>query len=149
MLFAYLMLILPLALAWPISLRGRNAEVLRLGGIIGASLCFVAFGVLHFVAAGTVMQMLPSWMPVRLELVYATGALEILLGTALLVPRLRRAAGWGCVLALLAFFPANIYSWLNGVDIPGHGSAVEFFLVRMNYQILLIAWIWWFAIRER
>ena len=92
--------------------------------------------------------MLPPWTPFRLELVYATGLLEVLLGAALLVPRLRVGAGWGCILCLLAFFPANIYSWLAGVNIPGHGSAVEFFLVRMNYQILLICWIWWFAVKK-
>ncbi len=65
----------------------------------------VTMGVLHFTAAGTFVQIMPSFLPAPLVLVWVSGVFEILGGLGILVPRTRALAGWGLVLLYLAVFP--------------------------------------------
>ena len=41
--------------------------------------------------------------------VYISGFFEVLGGVCVLIPRLRKIAGWGLVALLVAVYPANIY----------------------------------------
>ena len=76
MLFAYLILVVPFGIALLIAVVMRKPGCAHFGGILGLSLCFVAFGILHFTATDIVVQMLPTWVPYRVELVYLTGFIE-------------------------------------------------------------------------
>ena len=64
-------------------------------------------GALHFLAPDTYERLIPWWLPLHRELVYASGALEIAGGLGLLDERTRRVAGIGLVLLLVAVWPAN------------------------------------------
>ena len=66
-------------------------------------------GVMHFVNPGIYMKIMPPYLPLRKELVFLSGAFELLLGVLLLVPRCSRLAAWGIMALLIAVFPANIY----------------------------------------
>ena len=71
-------------------LRGRSARlaVWVMGG------CYVIFGCTHFQYAAFTATMIPAWLPMRLSLAYATGAIHALSGLALLLGVRRRwAAG--------------------------------------------------------
>lgn len=108
---------------------------------------FLFFSVGHFVKTAGMIEMLPPFVPARQTLVLATGVLEILLAVALLIPRVRRAAGIGCLLVLVAFFPANIYAALNETGLGGHQWGPEYLLIRAPLQLVLLAWTYWFAVR--
>jgi uncharacterized membrane protein len=94
------------------------------------------------------VEMLPPWVPGRIGIIWASGALEWLLALGLLVPRYSRLAGL-CAIAFLVFvFPGNVYAAVNRVDMGGHGGGPAYLLVRGSFQLLLIAWAYWFAARR-
>lgn len=109
--------------------------------LVGLSLVFVVAGVNHFVNPDFYVQIMPPYLPAHLELVYLSGALEIVGGVAVLVPGMRGAAGWGLVLLLVAIFPANLHMALNPDLFPGLSSAALY--ARLPLQALLIAWAYW------
>ncbi|WP_231753965.1 DoxX-like family protein [Natronomonas sp. CBA1123] len=110
---------------------------------------YIVAGILHFVVPELYVQIVPPFLPFRLELVYLSGVAEILVGVGVLVPRTRRIAAWGTVALLVAIFPANIYMATHGVVIegaPGGGDPSQ--LVRwgrLPLQAVLIAWAWWYT----
>ena len=55
------------------------------------------------------MKIMPPYLPNHKELVYLSGAFEIIFGIMLLFEKTRFFAAWGLVLLLIAVFPANIY----------------------------------------
>ena len=77
--------------------------------IIIMSLFYISVGLNHFTQPYWFLQIVPPYLPYRLELVYISGFLEIILGVMLLIPSARFYAGWGLIILLLAVYPANIY----------------------------------------
>ncbi len=102
------------------------------------ALIFLVAGVVHFVRPSGFVAIIPPYLPAPLALVYVSGACEILLGGALLLPRWQRLAAWGLVALLIAVFPANVQMALH----PGLHPAWTPFLrwARLPVQGLLIAW---------
>ena len=103
---------------------------------------FVVAGVMHFVAFGYYLAIMPSYIPFGREVVYVTGVLEILGGVALLVPSLRRAAGIGLILLLLAVFPANVQMLINARKQATPMLEELLLWLRLPVQALLIVWVW-------
>jgi len=107
-------------------------------------LVFVTAGVLHFVAPGTYERIMPPYLPLHRELVYLSGALEVLGGLGLLTERTRAAAGVGLILLLVAVLPANVQMLL---DARAAGKPSWWWLVllwlRLPLQGVLAAWVWW------
>ncbi len=132
--FAVLALVRSLAaphvLSW--SLCGRAAM----------SAMLLLTGPSHFVMTDAMVAMLPSFVPMRAEIVYLTGVLEILAAVGLLVPSASRFTGWCLVAFFVAVLPANVYSALNRVGVGEHGPAYLWF--RVPLQFLFIGWIWYF-----
>jgi uncharacterized membrane protein len=104
---------------------------------------FVTAGALHFLVPTPFVQIVPPYLPWPLTLVYVSGAFEILGGCGILVPRLRRAAGWGLIALLIAVFPANLHMALGDVQVRGLGLPAWALWVRLPVQGVLIAWAWW------
>ena len=73
------------------------------------SLFYVFVGIKHFTNPAWFMKIMPPYLPLHKELVYISGALEIILGLMLLLDKTRFIGGWGLILLLIAVFPANIY----------------------------------------
>jgi uncharacterized membrane protein len=115
---------------------------------IGIATMFTFTGVGHFVATGAMTQMLPAWVPFSAEIVYASGALEIVLGLLVLVPRLRRPVGWLMIALLVGFLPVNVYAAFARAPMGGHAWGPAYLLVRIPLQVMIAAWIWWFAVRS-
>jgi uncharacterized membrane protein len=65
------------------------------------------------------IRIVPPALPRPDVLVAVSGAAEILGGFGLLIPRLRRPAGYGLALLLIAVFPANIYMAVAHVSSEG------------------------------
>ncbi len=79
----------------------------RLAKILSAIL--LVPGVLHFLAPKPFESIVPEELPGEPRAYnYAAGAAEVMLGTAVLVPGLRRRAAGLAALLFVAVFPANV-----------------------------------------
>lgn len=106
-------------------------------------LAFTALG--HFLFADGMAGMLPEWVPFRVEMVLATGVLEVMLGIGLLVPRIQKGVGWGLIVFFALVLPANIHAAIEGLnyqtgELDGPGLAYLWF--RVPLQVLFVAWVW-------
>ena len=89
--------------------------------------------------------MVPPGFPSRAMLVIVSGVCEIAGGVGLLIPLLRRRAGWGLIALLIAVFPANIYMALHP---ELFGFAPWLLWTRLPLQVVIIAWIWFVALQR-
>lgn len=105
---------------------------------------YVLVGILHFVKADFFMNIMPPYLPFPLELVYLSGAAEIVLGSLLLFKKYQSYAAWGLVLLLIAVYPANIYLAFNTA--PQEALQVSAFAaswVRLPMQFVLLGIAYW------
>jgi uncharacterized membrane protein len=111
-----------------------------------AAIFFVVAGTFHFLKPEMYLQIMPPYFPAPQLLVAVSGIAEIAGGIGLLIPRLRRAAGWGLIALLFAVFPANIY-------MVQHSERFHFapwiLWARLPLQVVFIAWVWFAAQQHR
>ncbi|HSU13379.1 DoxX family protein [Longimicrobium sp.] len=103
---------------------------------------FAFAGTMHFVIPDSYVRIMPAWLPWHRGLVFVSGACEIAGGLGLLVPQVRRWAGIGLVLLLLAVWPANAQMWMNARAAHQSGWAQALLLLRLPMQIVLMMWVW-------
>ncbi len=120
--------ILPFLPDWPSRMR------------LAMSIALVAVGTDHWLTTERYLPMMPPWIGFHRELVLLTGAAEIAGAFALLVPRLRRLAGWCLAVYFVAVFPANVHNMLTGPTLPGLPEADWYYRVRLAFQPLFIWW---------
>ena len=109
--------------------------------IIVMSWFYISAGLLHFTNTNWFLQIVPPYLPLKLELVYVSGFFEIIFGLMLLLPSWRYYAGWGLVLLLIAVYPANIYlAQTNGAAM--NTSALVAW-GRLPFQFLFIGIAYW------
>lgn len=101
---------------------------------------FIASGVAHFAATGFFVKAMPDYLPQHRAMVLVSGAIEILLGLLLLIPRTRRLAAWGLVALLVAVFPANVNIYLHRDQFPPFPFSDLAHLIRLPFQGVLIYW---------
>ena len=107
---------------------------------IGLSLFFLFTGIGHFIRTEPMAAMLPPSVPYRVELIYLTGVFELLGAVGVWIPKLMKITGVCLILMMLAVLPANIYSALNRVEFGGHEYGPIYLLVRVPFQLFVIAW---------
>lgn len=105
-------------------------------------LVFVVAGLLHFAAPTTYERIMPPYLPRHRELVYASGAGEVLGGLGLLMKRTRVAAGIGLVVLLISVFPANVQMLLDAREEGKPPWWIALLWLRLPLQPALIAWVW-------
>lgn len=110
-----------------------------------AAIGFILAGANHFRAPGFYESIIPPEFPSPHLLVIISGICEIAGGIGLLVPRLRRLAGWGLIALLIAVFPANVYMVMAPQG-PGAAAFGRWALwARLPLQLLFIVWVWYAA----
>lgn len=114
----------------------------------GLGLAFIFFFIGHIVKVNEMTEMLPLWLPFKVELVYFTGAIELLVGIALFAPRFKLVAAKLGIVIFIVFFPANIYAALNSIGPGGHQWGPVYLLIRTPLQIALIAWAYFLCIKN-
>ncbi len=140
-----LLLSSPLAIAFVYSKFSNKALHVRKYACWGLGLAFIFFFIGHFVKTQGMVEMLPSWVPLRLAVVYMTGVIELLVGIALFIPRYQTLAAKLAIVILVVFFPANVYAALNGIGLGGHQWGPVYLLIRGPLQAILIAWAYCFC----
>ena len=119
----------------------------RGAGALGLALLFIVTGIGHFTDTAAMAQMLPSWIPVRVAIVYITGVLEFAIAAGFLFNKTRRITGWIAVTILVLFLPANVYAAIQRVPMGGHALGPVYLLIRVPLQLIILAWVYWFTIR--
>jgi uncharacterized membrane protein len=110
---------------------------------LGMAIAMTFAGAAHLFVATPFIQHLPTWVPLRAEIVLGSGLIEIALGIALLLPPpTRRRAGVVLALYLLAVFPGNVYVAVFNVEVDGQPGGL-YPWIRLPLQMLFIAWALW------
>lgn len=107
---------------------------------IAMALALVAAGTDHWINPERYLAMMPSWVPLHLEMVLFTGAAEIAGALGLLWHRTRALAGFMLAAYFVAVFPANIHNALNGLAVDGLPQAGWYYWLRLPFQPLAIWW---------
>jgi uncharacterized membrane protein len=76
--------------------------------IVGLAGLFLTSGTTHLVRPEVFEPLVPSRLPRRRGIVYASGVAELLCAAGLLHPRTRRYAGWASAALLLGILPGNV-----------------------------------------
>ena len=118
---------------WKWLLSGRAAMAFML--------FFTAMG--HFLFPVGMAAMIPSIFPMKTEIVYITGVMEILFGLGLLIPKTAKITAWLLILFFLAILPANIYAVMENINFQTgetDGPGVGYLWFRIPLQVFFIAW---------
>ena len=110
----------------------------RILSLFGLSVFFVYFGIDHFINPDFYLSIMPPAFPLHAEAVYISGFFEILGGICVLIPSLRKLAGWGLIALLVSVYPANIYMAINPEAFPEISIGLLYF--RLPLQFLFIYW---------
>ncbi|MCB1120911.1 MAG: hypothetical protein KJT03_05145 [Verrucomicrobiae bacterium] len=105
---------------------------------------FTAVG--HFLKVQAMMDMMPLWIPGRYAIVVGSGVLEGVLAALVLFPAYAKVAGIALCILLILVTPLNVYSAVQRIDFGGHGVGPKYLFVRIPMQILLLVWVFWFAV---
>lgn len=126
---------------WDYRMAGRIAMC--------AMLLFTAMG--HFAFTQGMAAMVPDLVPLKAEVVYATGTLEILLAVGLLFPKYQMAVGWVLVVFLILILPANVKAAMHNIDYQTgelNGKGFSYLWFRIPLQVVFILWVYFFAIKK-
>jgi uncharacterized membrane protein len=116
-----------------------------MAGRVVLALIFVIAGTLHFAIPEAYLRIMPPLLPAHPLLIDISGAAEILGGIGLLVPSTRRFAAWGLVALLIAVWPANIYTAVAHLPLPGMAGESWMQWLRVPLQLPLIYWAWMYT----
>lgn len=107
---------------------------------------YVFAGAMHFRVPDAYLPMMPAYLPWHAQLIFVSGAAELLCGLGVLFPPTRKLAAWGTIALLVAVFPANIHVALHDVPLFGASQgAGALNWIRLPFQGVLIAWAWWYT----
>jgi uncharacterized membrane protein len=114
--------------------------MLRKVSLILLAMFFALAGMNHFLNPKLYLAMIPPYIPVPVAVNLISGTAEMVGGIAILIPLLRRAAGWGLIILLLAVFPANIHVAIHGWD----GVTIPTWVLwaRLPFQFALVTWVY-------
>jgi len=101
---------------------------------------FIVAGAMHFIRPAMYEAIVPPQLGHASALVAISGLAEIAGGLGLMVPRMRRAAGVGLIVLLVAVWPANIYMAVESNHFA-HVAPAWILWARVALQVALIWWI--------
>lgn len=111
-------------------------------GVYLMGVLYVLAGLNHFWHPEIYERMIGGMLPYGLELVYASGIAEMVLGIGVMIPATRTIAAWGLITMLVAIFPANVNMALHPAD--WHMNPWGLYL-RLPLQLLFIYWAYLFT----
>jgi len=98
-------------------------------------------GIMHFINPEIYNPFIPDFLPKDL-INYASGLLEIILGTGAMIPSYRSKATMGILVLMLAFLPLHVMDVFK--ENPAIGSH-QLALIRLPLQFVLILWAWFIS----
>jgi uncharacterized membrane protein len=142
-LFALVLLTLFSLLHLPVLRRRAGLHTAPERAAVAAGLFFILAGLLHFLQPARYDAMIPHFLPAPRLWTLLSGAAQMLCGLGLLTSRYRRTAAWATVALLFAILPANVHVALSGGSIEGMPVSRGYYLARVPFQLLYVAWVAW------
>ncbi len=105
-------------------------------------LMYVFAGIMHFIKPKAYMRIMPRYLPNHKFLVYASGIVEIGLGIALCIPRLKVIAVYGIIAMLTIFLLVHFY--MLSSEKASAGLPKWILILRIPLQFGLMYWAWWY-----
>jgi len=102
---------------------------------------FTAISHFHPRTRPELIRMVPASLPAPGFLVSATGVLELLGASGLIVQQALPWAAYGLIALLVAMFPANVQAARTGLTVAGRPATP--LLWRLPLQLFWIAALWW------
>jgi uncharacterized membrane protein len=104
---------------------------------------FVFAGLLHFVIPRAYEAIVPDYLPLHRELVYASGVAEAAGGAALMSAdaKVRRWGMWWLLVTLVAVFPANLHMALHADRYPQIPGGKVALYARLPFQLVFARWV--------
>lgn len=124
----------------------KSTLTVSLMGRMAMAIMLIFTGSSHFYKTEEMVQMMPEFLPNKLQLVYFTGLLEIAFAIAWLLPRYSRLTSVALILFFLVLLPANIIGSFKRVELGGMENGPGYLYFRIPLQFLFIGWAYYFGI---
>jgi len=105
---------------------------------------YIIAGIYHFINPEFYNQLMPSWIPFHLPLIYISGVAEILLGVLLIPESTRKISAWLIIAMLIVFF-FLIHIPMTIIFYQSHNPHLWIAILRLPLQFYLIWWAWKFT----
>lgn len=106
-------------------------------------IAFVSIGTQHFYQPEIFNAIVPKYLGWPSFWNYASGALEIILGTGMLFPNTRKYSARALVILVILMSLANLNMWMNDVPFNGTRLSTSGHIIRWMIQALLLAVLLW------
>jgi uncharacterized membrane protein len=93
--------------------------------------------------------MIPDFVPVKKQVVYLSGIIEMIAAIGLLIPVFRHGTALLLILFFIILLPANIFAAIKHIDYQkgsSDGAGVNYLWFRIPLQILFILWTYFSTI---
>jgi len=118
----------------------RHERALKRAAFVFVFLWFAIGGFFHFAATAAEMRIMPPYVPWPHAMVLVSGVFEWLGAAGMLIPSVRRAAGVGLFLLVVAVTPANVFMLQQAEVFHIAPWVLE---ARLGFQVVLLALIVW------
>lgn len=105
-------------------------------------LMYVIAGLMHFIKPKAYMRIMPNYLPNHKFLVYTSGIIEIALGIAICIPKLKVFAVYGIIAMLVVFLLVHFY--MLSSEKASAGVPKWILILRIPLQFGLMYWAWWY-----
>jgi uncharacterized membrane protein len=102
----------------------------------------------HFSNAPAMVQMMPAFLPFKVQLVYFTGILEIAVAIGLWINRTTKMASIVLIVFFILILPSNVIGSLKRVELGGMENGPIYLFFRIPLQFLFTWWAYYFGIRK-
>lgn len=110
---------------------------------LGLAAFMVGAGIGHFVATDSFLAQTPDFLPLRREIILASGVMEIALGLAMaLWTARRRQVGIALAAFYVVIFPGNLYQAIAGTTAFGLDTPGARWLRLLMQPVLIAAALW-------
>jgi uncharacterized membrane protein len=101
---------------------------------------FVFAGLMHFLRTESYEAIVPEYLPAHRELVYVSGAAEMVGGVTAIAAHRRWIPRWWLLATLLAVYPANVHMAVH----PERYSRIPRWALyaRLPFQGVFALWVW-------
>lgn len=103
---------------------------------------YIVAGIFHFLKPAIYLRIMPKYLPAQKELIYASGAVEILLGVGLFFPETKDGAIYGIIIMLAVFLLVHFY--MLSSKKAGAGIPPWILILRIPLQFFLMWWAWYY-----
>ncbi len=100
---------------------------------------YFILGIYHFINPSFYLQVMPGWLPLKLFLIYISGAAEIVLAVMLMIDKTQKLSALLIIIMLVIYlFLIHIPQTIDYYETENVNLLIS--IIRLPVQVLLITW---------